>query len=151
LQTLKNTGTPRNEPAGETYAALLLKGGQSLCVRPAANLESWCRIHTATACLPAALASHYGAERLGMTVVPISIGMTERQVQLIVDFKPDVIFVTPSYILAILDQRHAQNIDPRQCSPQIAVCGAEPWTNATRAEIEDACDLHAALPRRAPG
>jgi phenylacetate-CoA ligase len=94
---------------------------------------------------------HYGAERVGMTVVPISGGMTERQVQLIVDFKPDVIFVTPSYILAILDQLHAQNVDPRQCSLKIAMCGAEPWTNAMRAEIEDACDLHAASPRRAPG
>jgi phenylacetate-CoA ligase len=86
---------------------------------------------------------HYGAERLGMTVVPVSGGMTERQVHLIADFRPDVIFVTPSYILAILDEFHAQGIDPRQCSLKIAMCGAEPWTNAMRAEIEDAFDLHA--------
>src|SRR6266700_5113002 len=86
---------------------------------------------------------HYGAERLGMTVVPVSGGMTERQVRLIADFKPDVIFVTPSYILAILDEFHAQGVDPRQCSLKIAMCGAEPWTNAMRAEIEDAFDLHA--------
>ncbi|HEY1309537.1 MAG TPA: phenylacetate--CoA ligase PaaK [Pseudolabrys sp.] len=86
---------------------------------------------------------HYGAERLGMTVVPVSGGMTERQVQLISDFKPDVIFVTPSYLLAILDEFHAQGIDPRQCSIKIAMCGAEPWTNAMRGEIEDAFDLHA--------
>lgn len=86
---------------------------------------------------------HYGAERLGMTVVPVSGGMTERQVHLIADFRPDVIFVTPSYILAILDEFHAQDIDPRQCSLKIAMCGAEPWTNAMRAEIEDAFDLHA--------
>ena len=86
---------------------------------------------------------HYGAERLGMTVVPVSGGMTERQVRLIADFKPDVIFVTPSYILAILDEFRAQGIDPRQSSLKIAMCGAEPWTNAMRAEIEDAFDLHA--------
>ena len=86
---------------------------------------------------------HYGAERLGMTVVPVSGGMTERQVHLIADFRPDVIFVTPSYILAILDEFHAQGIDPRQCSLKIAMCGAEPWTNAMRAEIEEAFDLHA--------
>ena len=86
---------------------------------------------------------HYGAERLGMTVVPVSGGMTERQVRLIADFKPDVIFVTPSYMLAILDEFRAQVIDPRQSSLKIAMCGAEPWTNAMRAEIEDAFDLHA--------
>jgi phenylacetate-CoA ligase len=86
---------------------------------------------------------HYGAERLGMTVVPVSGGMTERQVHLIADFRPDVIFVTPSYILAILDEFRALGIDPRQCSLKIAMCGAEPWTNAMRAEIEEAFDLHA--------
>lgn len=86
---------------------------------------------------------HYGAECLGMTVVPVSGGMTERQVHLIADFRPDVIFVTPSYILAILDEFHTQGIDPRQCSLKIAMCGAEPWTNAMRTEIEEAFDLHA--------
>jgi len=86
---------------------------------------------------------HYGAERLGLTVVPVSGGMTERQVRLILDFKPDIIFVTPSYLLAILDEFHAQGVDPRQSSLKIAMCGAEPWTNAMRAEIEDAFDLHA--------
>jgi phenylacetate-CoA ligase len=86
---------------------------------------------------------HYGAERLGMTVVPVSGGMTERQVHLIADFRPDVIFVTPSYILAILDEFHVQGVDPRRSSLKIAMCGAEPWTNAMRAEIEEAFDLHA--------
>jgi phenylacetate-CoA ligase len=86
---------------------------------------------------------HYGAERLGMTVVPVSGGMTERQVHLITDFQPDVIFVTPSYLLAILDEFRGQGIDPRQSSLKIAMCGAEPWTNAMRDEIEDAFDLHA--------
>ena len=86
---------------------------------------------------------HYGAERLGLTVVPVSGGMTERQVRLILDFKPDIIFVTPSYLLAILDEFHTQGVDPRQSSLKIAMCGAEPWTNAMRAEIENAFDLHA--------
>ncbi len=86
---------------------------------------------------------HYGAERFGMTVVPVSGGMTERQVKLIGDFKPDVIFVTPSYLLAILDEFHAQGVDPRTSSLKIAMCGAEPWTNAMRAEIEQVFDMHA--------
>jgi phenylacetate-CoA ligase len=89
------------------------------------------------------LGFHHGAERLGLTVVPVSGGMTERQVKLIGDFKPDIIFVTPSYLLAILDEFHAQGVDPRQSSLKIAMCGAEPWTNAMREEIEDAFDLHA--------
>jgi phenylacetate-CoA ligase len=86
---------------------------------------------------------HYGAERLGMTVVPVSGGMTERQAKLIGDFKPDVIFVTPSYLLAILDEFRAQGVDPRKSSLKIAMCGAEPWTNAMRDEIEEAFDIHA--------
>jgi phenylacetate-CoA ligase len=86
---------------------------------------------------------HYGAERLGLTVVPVSGGMTERQVKLIGDFGPDVIFVTPSYLLAILDEFRAQGVDPRKSSLKIAMCGAEPWTNAMREEIEEAFDIHA--------
>ena len=86
---------------------------------------------------------HYGAERLGCTVVPVSGGMTERQVKLIVDFKPDVIMVTPSYMLAILDEFRAQGVDPRASSLKIGMFGAEPWTNAMRAEIEHAFDMHA--------
>jgi phenylacetate-CoA ligase len=89
------------------------------------------------------LGFHHGAEKLGLTVVPVSGGMTERQVKLIGDFKPDVIFVTPSYLLAILDEFRAQKVDPRASSLKIAMCGAEPWTNAMRAEIEEAFDLHA--------
>ena len=86
---------------------------------------------------------HYGAEKLGLTVIPVSGGMTERQVKLIDEFKPDVIFVTPSYLLAILDEFCAQGLDPRKSSLKIAMCGAEPWTNSMRAEIELAFDLHA--------
>ncbi len=89
------------------------------------------------------LGAHYGAERLGCTVIPVSGGMTERQVQLITDFKPDIITVTPSYMLAILDEFRKQKIDPRQSSLRIGIFGAEPWTNAMREEIEEAFDLHA--------
>jgi phenylacetate-CoA ligase len=89
------------------------------------------------------LGVHYGAERLGCTVVPVSGGMTERQVQLINDFKPDIITVTPSYMLAILDEFKRQKLDPRRCSLKIGIFGAEPWTNAMRREIEDAFDMEA--------
>src|SRR3954465_11198524 len=90
------------------------------------------------------LGVHYGAEHLGCTVVPISGGMTERQVQLINDFRPDIITVTPSYMLAIMDEFKRQKLDPRQCSLKIGIFGAEPWTNAMRAGIEDAFDMDAA-------
>jgi phenylacetate-CoA ligase len=89
------------------------------------------------------LGAHYGAEKLGCTVVPISGGMTERQVTLIADFRPRVIMVTPSYMLSILDEFHRQGIDPRESSLAVGIFGAEPWTNAMRAEIEEAFDMHA--------
>jgi phenylacetate-CoA ligase len=89
------------------------------------------------------LGAHYGAERLGCTVIPISGGMTERQVQLIHDFEPDIIMVTPSYMLAILDEFRKRGLDPLKSSLRIGIFGAEPWTNAMREEIEEAFDLHA--------
>ncbi|MCX2722767.1 phenylacetate--CoA ligase PaaK [Roseibium salinum] len=89
------------------------------------------------------LGAHYGAERMGCTVVPVSGGMTERQVTLIQDFKPRIIMVTPSYLLSILDEFHRQGIDPRESSLAAGIFGAEPWTNAMRREIEDAFDMHA--------
>jgi phenylacetate-CoA ligase len=89
------------------------------------------------------LGAHYGAERLGCTVVPVSGGMTERQVTLIRDFCPDVIMVTPSYMLAILDEMERQGLDPARCSLQYGIFGAEPWTNEMRAEIEARAGLHA--------
>jgi phenylacetate-CoA ligase len=89
------------------------------------------------------LGVHYGAERLGCTVIPVSGGMTERQVQLILDFEPDLIGVTPSYMLAIYDVFRAKGLDPRKTSLKVGVFGAEPWTNSMRAEIEDAFDMHA--------
>ncbi len=89
------------------------------------------------------LGAHYGAERLGCTVVPVSGGMTERQVTLIQDFKPSTIMVTPSYMLNILEQFHKMGIDPRGSSLDVAIFGAEPWTNSMRQEIEQAFDMHA--------
>jgi phenylacetate-CoA ligase len=89
------------------------------------------------------LGVHYGAEQLGCTVVPISGGMTERQVQLINDFRPDIITVTPSYMLAILDEFKRRGLDPRKSSLKFGIFGAEPWTNAMRAEIEDTFDMDA--------
>ncbi|ACL60368.1 phenylacetate--CoA ligase PaaK [Methylobacterium nodulans] len=89
------------------------------------------------------LGAHYGAERLGCTAIPVSGGMTGRQVQLICDLEPDIIMVTPSYMLAILDEFRRQGLDPRATSLKVGLFGAEPWTNAMRAEIEEAFDLHA--------
>jgi phenylacetate-CoA ligase len=89
------------------------------------------------------LGAHYGAERLGCTVVPISGGMTPRQVQLIRDFQPAIIMVTPSYMLALIDEFERQGVDPRTCSLRIGIFGGEPWTEAMRAEIEQRLDMHA--------
>lgn len=89
------------------------------------------------------LGAHYGAERLGATVVPASGGMTTRQVTLIEDFRADTIMVTPSYMLSILDEYRARGLDPRKSPLKVGIFGAEPWTNAMRAEIEDAFDMHA--------
>jgi len=89
------------------------------------------------------LGAHYGAEKLGCTVVPVSGGMTERQVTLITDFRPRVIMVTPSYMLSILDEFRRQGLDPRASSLAVGIFGAEPWTDALRREIEEAFDMHA--------
>jgi phenylacetate-CoA ligase len=89
------------------------------------------------------LGAHYGAERLGCTVVPVSGGMTPRQVQLINDFEPSIIMVTPSYMLALLDEFERQGLDPKRSSLRIGIFGAEPWTEAMRAEIEDRLDMDA--------
>ena len=89
------------------------------------------------------LGAHYGAEELGCTVVPVSGGMTERQVTLIRDFQPDVIMVTPSYMLAIVDQMRRQGVDPRSTSLAVGIFGAEPWTPQMRGELEQELDMHA--------
>jgi phenylacetate-CoA ligase len=89
------------------------------------------------------LGAHYGAERLGCTVIPVSGGMTERQVRLIADFEPDVIMVTPSYMLAILDELERQGLDPGAMSLKVGIFGAEPWTDEMRVEIERRAGMHA--------
>ena len=89
------------------------------------------------------LGAHYGAEKLGCTVVPVSGGMTARQVTLITDFQPSTIMVTPSYMLNILEEFHRVGLDPRESSLDVGIFGAEPWTNAMRSEVEDAFDMHA--------
>ncbi len=89
------------------------------------------------------LGAHYGAEALGCTVIPVSGGMTERQVMLIRDFEPDIIMVTPSYLLAIVDEMQRQGIDPHKTSLKVGIFGAEPWTNDMRLEIERRLDMHA--------
>ncbi|MCU0804959.1 MAG: phenylacetate--CoA ligase [Burkholderiales bacterium] len=93
------------------------------------------------------LGAHYGGEYLGATVIPLGGGMTERQVQLINDFKPDIIMVTPSYMLAIADEFERQGLDSRACSIRVGIFGAEPWTEGMREEIEkrmglDAVDIY---------
>jgi phenylacetate-CoA ligase len=89
------------------------------------------------------LGAHYGAEKLGCTVVPVSGGMTERQVILIRDFRPDIIMVTPSYMLAIIDEMERQGDDPAASSLRFGVFGAEPWTNEMRSAIEERAGLDA--------
>lgn len=89
------------------------------------------------------LGAHYGAEKLGCTVIPVGGGMTARQVTLIQDFKPTTIMVTPSYMLNIMEAFQAKGIDPRDTSLEVGIFGAEPWTNAMRTEVETAFDMHA--------
>ncbi|OXM64553.1 phenylacetate--CoA ligase PaaK [Amycolatopsis vastitatis] len=102
------------------------------------------------------LGAHYGAEKLGCTVIPASGGMTARQVQLITDFRPEIIMVTPSYMLTLLDEFERQGVDPRASSLKIGIFGAEPWTEQMRAEIEerfalDAVDIYGLSEVMGPG
>jgi phenylacetate-CoA ligase len=102
------------------------------------------------------LGAHYGAEAAGCTVIPMSGGQTEKQVQLIRDFAPEIIMVTPSYMLAILDEFRRQGVDPRSTSLRIGIFGAEPWGDGMRAEIEsafdiDACDIYGLSEVMGPG
>src|SRR5579883_686502 len=102
------------------------------------------------------LGAHYGAERLGCTVIPMSGGQTERQVQLIRDFRPDIIMVTPSYALTIAEEFLRQGLEPRESSLRVGIFGAEPWTEAMRADIEarfalDALDIYGLSEVMGPG
>ncbi|MCM2578976.1 phenylacetate--CoA ligase PaaK [Streptomyces meridianus] len=89
------------------------------------------------------LGAHYGAERLGCTVIPASGGMTARQVRIIQDFEPEIIMITPSYMLTLLDEFERQGVDPRSTSLRAGIFGAEPWTEEMRREIEERFDIHA--------
>jgi phenylacetate-CoA ligase len=102
------------------------------------------------------LGAHYGAERLGCTVIPMSGGQTEKQVQLINDFRPDIIMVTPSYMQVIVEEMRRQGLDPRASSLKVGIFGAEPWTEAMRADIEqsagiDAVDIYGLSEVMGPG
>jgi phenylacetate-CoA ligase len=102
------------------------------------------------------LGAHYGAEAAGCTVIPVSGGQTERQVQLILDFRPDIIMITPSYMLAILDEFRRRGIDPKSSGLSIGIFGAEPWGEGIRQEIEsafgiDACDIYGLSEVMGPG
>ncbi|MDO9166304.1 MAG: AMP-binding protein, partial [Rhodoferax sp.] len=102
------------------------------------------------------LGAHYGAERAGCTVIPMSGGQTEKQVQLIQDFKPDIIMVTPSYMQVVIEEFVRQGLDPRASSLKVGIFGAEPWTEALRTEIEanaglDAVDIYGLSEVMGPG
>jgi len=123
----------------ETWANLVARSMRAAGARPGM------KVHVAYGygLFTGGLGAHYGAEALGCTVIPVSGGMTERQVQLIEDFRPDIIMVTPSYMLALLGEFKKQGKDPRKTSLKIGIFGAEPWTEAMRLQIEEAFDLHA--------
>jgi phenylacetate-CoA ligase len=127
----------------ETWAGLMARS-----IR-AAGGRSTDKIHVAYGygLFTGGLGAHYGGEWLGATVIPVGGGFTERQVQLITDFRPDIIMVTPSYMLAIADEFERQGLSSRDCSLRIGIFGAEPWTQGMREEIErrmgiDALDLY---------
>jgi len=123
----------------ETWAKLMARSIRAAGGRPGM------RVHVAYGygLFTGGLGAHYGAEALGCTVIPMSGGQTEKQIQLIRDFEPDLIMVTPSYMLAILDAFRAQGLDPRQTTLKAGIFGAEPWTEAMRGEIEGAFNMHA--------
>jgi phenylacetate-CoA ligase len=124
----------------------------------AAGIRPGDRVHVAYGygLFTGGLGAHYGAERLGCTVIPMSGGMTERQVQLITDFRPDAILVTPSYMSTIVDAMERQGVDPRESSLRVGVFGAEPWTEQMRGELEhrmaiDAVDIYGLSEVMGPG
>ena len=123
----------------DTWANLVAR-----CLR-AAGVRSTDIVHIAYGygLFTGGLGAHYGAERLGCTVIPISGGMTERQLQVITDFQPDAIMVTPSYMLTLVDAMERAGIDPRKTSLRTGVFGAEPWTDQMRIEIEHKLDISA--------
>ena len=123
----------------ETWAQLVARSMRAAGVRPG-NLV---HVSYGYGLFTGGLGAHYGAERLGCTVIPMSGGQTEKQVRLIMDLRPDAIMVTPSYALAIADEFARQNLDSRACSLRVGIHGAEPWTESMRREIEERFDMDA--------
>ncbi|OFB35845.1 phenylacetate-CoA ligase [Mycolicibacterium sp. (ex Dasyatis americana)] len=123
----------------DTWANLVAR-----CLR-AAGVRSTDKVHIAYGygLFTGGLGAHYGAERLGCTVIPVSGGMTERQLQLLNDFQPDAIMVTPSYMLTLVDAMERSGIDPRRTSLRTGIFGAEPWTEKMRTELEQKLDMDA--------
>ncbi|WP_446666841.1 AMP-binding protein [Flexivirga sp. B27] len=136
----------------ETWADLVARSLRAAGVRPG----DVCQVSYGYGLFTGGLGAHYGAERLGCTVVPMSGGQTAKQVQLLRDFGARAIMVTPSYFLSILDEMTAQGVDPRELPLQVGVFGAEPWTDVMRAEIEeragiDAVDIYGLSEVMGPG
>ena len=123
----------------ETWASLMARSMRAAGARPGDIVH----VAYGYGLFTGGLGAHYGAEKLGCTVVPMSGGQTEKQVQLITDFAPDVIMVTPSYMLNICEEFVRQGVDPRTCSLKIGIFGAEPWTEAMRSDIEQRVDIDA--------
>ena len=123
----------------DTWSALMARSMRAAGARPGD------KVHVAYGygLFTGGLGAHYGAERLGLSVIPLGGGMTERQVQLIADFKPEIIMVTPSYMLAIADEMERQGLDPKESSLRLGIFGAEPWTNELRSSIEKKLSLEA--------
>src|SRR6195952_2145578 len=123
----------------DTWAELMARSIRAAGGRPG----DVCHVAYGYGLFTGGLGAHYGAERLGCTVVPVSGGMTARQVELILDFEPRIIMVTPSYFLSILDELEAQGVDPRSTSLEIGIFGAEPWTDEMRRNVEERSGLRA--------
>ena len=123
----------------DTWAALVARSLRAAGARPGDIVH----IAYGYGLFTGGLGAHYGAERLGCTVVPMSGGQSQKQVQLICDLRPDVIMVTPSYMLALVEEFRRQGLDPAASSLRIGIFGAEPWTEALRAEIESSAGLEA--------
>ncbi|MFD0916308.1 phenylacetate--CoA ligase PaaK [Pseudahrensia aquimaris] len=123
----------------ETWATVMARSIRASGGRPG----DVCHVSYGYGLFTGGLGAHYGAEKLGCTTIPVSGGMTERQVTLIEDFGASIIMITPSYMLSVLDEYRAQGLDPRKSPLKVGIFGAEPWTNAMRGEIEEAFDMHA--------
>ncbi|MCC2674360.1 MAG: paaK [Ramlibacter sp.] len=130
-------GYTRNDV--ETWATVMARSIRAAGARPGEMVH----VSYGYGLFTGGLGAHYGAEKLGLTVVPFGGGQTERQVQLIHDFRPEIIMVTPSYMLAIADEFERQGLDPRESSLRLGIFGAEPWTNDMRASIEQRMGIEA--------